>query len=252
MGLPKLTILETSNVGIGTTTPKGLLHTSGGTVFINNEPVHRVAYDHLSTPLVISNSVETEDTVSQEPVLELTREGVLNNYEAVRATFKLGKHDLTSNKSRTQLDIYLANEDYNDETDILTLRSDGRVGIGSTVPEAFLEVVSSGIGNARENSLMIHNHHGAGGAGDAIMAAQTDATQGNAFTSYIQTTNDSNPRGWSVGIAGTRDFRITRNINQVSDSTNVGLYIDGSTRDVGIGTDVPRGKLEVNGNVVTR
>src|SRR5210317_2298624 len=158
MGPPKLTILETSNVGIGTTTPKGLLHTSGGTVFINNEPVHRVAYDHLSTPLVISNSVETEDTVSQEPVLELTREGVLNNYEAVRATFKLGKHDLTSNKSRTQLDIYLANEDYNDETDILTLRSDGRVGIGSTVPEAFLEVVSSGIGNARENSLMIHNH----------------------------------------------------------------------------------------------
>jgi hypothetical protein len=250
MGPPKLTILETSNVGIGTTTPKGLLHTSGGTVFINNEPVHRVAYDHLSTPLVISNSVETEDTVSQEPVLELTREGVLNNYEAVRATFKLGKHDLTSNKSKTQLDIYLADEDYNDETDILTLRSDGRVGIGSTVPEAFLEVVSSGIGNARENSLMIHNHHGAGGAGDAIIAAQTDATQGNAFTSYIQTTNDSNPRGWSVGIAGSRDFRITRNINQVSDSTNVGLYIDGSTRDVGIGTDVPRGKLEVNGDVV--
>src|SRR6056300_500527 len=250
MGPPKLTILETSNVGIGTTTPKGLLHTSGGTVFINDEPVHRVAYDHLSTPLVISNSVETEDTVSQEPVLELTREGVLNNYEAVRATFKLGKHDLTSNKSRTQLDIYLANEDYNDETDILTLRSDGRVGIGSTVPEAFLEVVSSGIGNARENSLMIHNHHGAGGAGDAIMAAQTDATQGNAFTSYIQTTNDANPRGWSVGITGTRDFRITRNINQVSDSTNIGLYIDGSTRDMGIGTDTPRGKLEVNGDLV--
>jgi hypothetical protein len=250
MGSPKMTILETSNVGIGTVTPKGLLHTSGGTVFINNEPVNRVAYNHLNTPMVISNTVETEDTVSQEPILELTREGVLNNYEAVRATFKLGKHDLTNNKSKTQLDIYLADEDYSDEIDILTLRSDGRVGIGSTVPEAFLEVVSSGIGNARENSLMIHNHHGAGGSGDAIMAAQTDATQGNAFTSYIQTTNDSNPRGWSVGITGTRDFRITRNINEVSDSTNVGLYIDGSTRNVGIGTDVPRDKLEVNGNVV--
>src|SRR6056300_483288 len=250
MGTPKMTILETSNVGIGTITPKGLLHTSGGTVFINNEPVNRVAYNHLNTPMVISNTVETEDTVSQEPILELTREGVLNNYEAVRATFKLGKHDLTNNKSKTQLDIYLADEDYSDETDILTLRSDGRVGIGSTVPEAFLEVVSSGIGNARENSLMIHNHHGAGGAGDAIMAAQTDATQGNAFTSYIQTTNDSNPRGWSVGITGTRDFRITRNINEVSDSTNVGMYIDGSTRNMGIGTDTPRAKLEVNGNVV--
>jgi len=250
MGTPKMTILETSNVGIGTITPKGLLHTSGGTVFINNEPANRVAYNHLNTPMVISNTVETEDTVSQEPILELTREGVLNNYEAVRATFKLGKHDLTNNKSKTQLDIYLADEDYSDETDILTLRSDGRVGIGSTVPEAFLEVVSSGIGNARENSLMIHNHHGAGGAGDAIMAAQTDATQGNAFTSYIQTTNDSNPRGWSVGITGTRDFRITRNINEVSDSTNVGMYIDGSTRNMGISTDAPRAKLEVSGNVI--
>ena len=250
MGLPKMTILETSNVGIGTTTPKGLLHTSGGTVFINNEPVNRVAYNHLATPLVITNHVGIEDTVSQEPAFELTRESASTDLEAVRATFKLGKHDITSSKSKTQLDIYLADEDYNDETDILTLRSDGRVGIGSTVPEAFLEVVSSGIGNARQNSLMIHNHHGAGGAGDAIMAAQTDATQGNAFTSYIQTTNDNNPRGWSVGISGTRDFRITRNINQVSDSTNVGLYINGSTRNVGIGTDVPRAKLEVNGDVV--
>lgn len=250
MGLPKMTILETSNVGIGTTTPKGLLHTSGGTVFVNTEPSNRVAYNHLATPLVVTNRVGIEDTVSQEPAFELTRESASTDLEAVRATFKLGKHDITTNKSKTQLDIYLADEDYNDETDILTLRSDGRVGIGSTVPEAFLEVVSSGIGNARINSLMVHNHHGASGAGDAIMAAQTDSTTGNAFTSYIQTTNDNNPRGWSVGISGTRDFRITRNINQVSDSTNVGLYINGSTRNVGIGTDAPRQKLEVNGNVV--
>ena len=250
MGTPKMTILETSNVGIGVSNPQGRLHTSGGTVFVNNQPLYRSAYSHLSTPLVVTNGTETNDTVLQTPVLELTREGVLNNYEAVRATFKLGKHDLTANKSKTKMDIYLADENYNDEIDILTLRSDGRVGIGSTVPEAFLEVVSSGIGNARENSLMIHNHHGAGGAGDAIMAAQTDATQGNAFTSYIQTTNDSNPRGWSVGISGTRDFRITRNINEVSDSTNVGLYIDGSSRQVGIGTDAPRSELEVNGNVI--
>jgi len=29
MGVPKMTILETSNVGIGTATPQGRLHTSG-------------------------------------------------------------------------------------------------------------------------------------------------------------------------------------------------------------------------------
>jgi hypothetical protein len=31
---------------------------------------------------------------------------------------------------------------------------------------------------------------------------------------------------------------------------HVGLFIDGTSRAVGIGTDVPRGALEVNGNVV--
>ena len=111
--------------------------------------------------------------------------------------------------------------------------------------------MSAGIGNARQNSLMVHNHAlTPGTAGDAIMAAQTDVLAGNAFTSYIQTEDDSNPRGWSVGISGTRDFRITRNVDKVNASADVGLFIDGTSRDVGIGTDVPRGALEVAGNVV--
>jgi len=42
MGTPKLTILESSNVGVNTMNPEGLLHTNGGTVFINNQVTHRV------------------------------------------------------------------------------------------------------------------------------------------------------------------------------------------------------------------
>ena len=167
----------------------------------------------------------------------------------MRATFKIGKFDDTSLKSKTKLDIYLTDESYTDEKDILTLRSDGRVGIGSTTPGAHLEVIGTGIGNARENGILVHNQHGTG-YGDAIIAAQTDLITGNSFASFIQSNQDSNPRGWSVGVTGVRDFRITRNEDDVSDSTNVGLYIDGTTRDVGIGTDVPRGKLEVDGNIV--
>jgi hypothetical protein len=44
MGVPKLTILESSNVGIGTATPEGRLHTSGGTVFINDQVVNRNSF----------------------------------------------------------------------------------------------------------------------------------------------------------------------------------------------------------------
>ena len=250
MGTPKLTILESSNVGIGVAAPEGRLHTSGGTVFINNQVVNRNSFNHLGTPLVVTNTDVIDTTDDDSAVMHLCREGPLDSYGA-RATFKLGKHNIESGASRTRLDIYLADDDYSDEIDILTLRSDGRVGIGSTQPEAYLEVVSAGIGNARQNSLMVHNHAiSPGTAGDAIIAAQTDELIGNAFTSYIQSQDDTTPRGWSVGVTGLRDFRITRNIDKVNASADVGIFIDGTTRDVGIGTDAPRGALEVNGNVV--
>ena len=249
MGPPKLTILESSNVGVGTATPQGLLHTSGGTVFFNNPVTNSNGYSHLGTPLVVTNTSPIQGATDLGNVMHLSREGVGGTYDGVRATFKIGKFDDTSLKSKTKLDIYLTDESYTDEKDILTLRSDGRVGIGSTTPGAHLEVVGTGIGNARENGILVHNQHGTG-YGDAIIAAQTDLITGNSFTSFIQSDQDSNPRGWSVGVTGVRDFRITRNEDEVSDSTNVGLYIDGSTRNIGIGTDVPRGKLEVDGNVV--
>jgi len=57
--------------------------------------------------------------------------------------------------------------------------------------------------------------------------------------------------GGAVGIAGAQgDFRITENAIEVSDSATTAFYIDGANNDVGIGTDAPRGKLEVSGNVV--
>ena len=74
---------------------------------------------------------------------------------------------------------------------------------------------------------------------------------GNVFTSYIQTNAGSNPRGWSTGVTGTNsDFRITQNTDNNKDPTTVGLYIDGANGRVGLGTDSPRGALDVLGNVV--
>lgn len=247
MGSPKITILETSNVGIGTTQPQGLFQTSGGTAFINPQVVHRGTYSHLGTPLVVSNTSVVSGVNDMTDVLTLAREGTAS-LDGVRATMRLGKHGSTTGASETKLDVYLASSAYETENDVLTLQSDGRVGIGSTVPEAFLEVISSGIGNARQNSLMVHNHGAS--AGDAIMCAQTDEISGNAFTSYIQSNEDSNPRGWTVGVSGVADFRITKDINEVNKSSSVGLIITGADNYCGIGTDQPREALEVNGNIV--
>jgi hypothetical protein len=245
MGLPKMTILETSNVGIGTTTPKSLLHTSGGTVLINGPLQYTNSFNNAGTPLVVSNTTSiSNSTYDLANVMHLTREGT-SVRDGVRATFKMGKYDLEVGKSRSKLDVFLSDDRYTSETEVLTLRADGRVGIGHTQPTAYLEVKCTGTANPETNGLLVHNHDN----GDAIMAAQADSLKGNAFTSYILSDGTSRS-GWSLGVANNNDFRITQNHEQVVDSSAVAIYISDSDRNIGIGTDAPRQKLEVNGNVV--
>ena len=245
MGTPKMTILESSNVGIGTKTPESTFHVNGLTSFINNQVTRRNGFSHLGTPLVVSNAQPITSTTELTSVLDLAREGTGSEH-AARATFKLGKHEKSSGTSHTRLDIVLADADYAVDTSVMTILSSGKVGIGHTQPSAHLEVGCEGIADPTENGILVHNHT----SGDAIIAAQTSLANGNAFTSYIQT-DGVNLSGWSTGVAGADgDFRIINNHAKVSSNATVGLYISGSSGDVGVGTDAPRGELEVAGNVV--
>ena len=245
MGTPKMTILESSNVGIGTQTPESTFHVNGLTSFINNQVTRRNGFSHLGTPLVVSNAQPITSTTELASVLDLAREGTGSEH-AARATFKLGKHEKSTGTSHTRLDIVLADANYAVDTSVMTILSSGKVGIGHTQPNAHLEVECEGIADPTENGLLVHNHD----SGDAIMAAQTSLANGNAFTSYIQT-DGITLSGWSTGVAGDDgDFRIINNHERVSSNATVGFYISGASGDVGIGTDVPRGALEVNGNVV--
>ena len=259
MGTPKMTILESSNVGVGTASPVGLLHTSGGTVFINDQVVNRGLASHLDTPLVVSNTTAIVGISDFNNVLQLAREGG-SGRDGVRSIFKMGKHDLSSGTSRSQLNLSLASDDYETDSHVMTWRSNKRVGIGTTTPTAHLEILGTGIGNFNTNGLLVHNIEST--PGDAIMAARTSSLSSNAFASFAQTDGDSgssidNPVGYSVGLAGalrngTRvaDFRITKNPNVIDESGTVKLFIDGANGNMGIGTDAPRDSLEVNGNVV--
>jgi hypothetical protein len=244
MGTPKVTILESSNVGINVANPIGTLHTSGGTVLINDQVVNRGTYVHQETPMVITNTHPIISTTDMGRVLDLTREGDGIEHGA-RASFKLGKHETVDGTSRSRLDLYLASDNYQTDADVMTFLSSGKVGIGSTQPSAFLEVTGSGFADPTENGILLHNEND----GDAIVALETKLNVGNAFTSYILEDGGA-LTGWSSGVTKDDDFRITENYRRVLDSSATALFISSADRDVGIGTDVPRGKLEVNGNVV--
>jgi hypothetical protein len=162
----------------------------------------------------------------------------------------MGKHTaVSSGTAHTQLNLCLASTNYETEVDVLSLTSDGRVGVGTAAPTAHLEIHATGAANPLTNGVLVHNFDG--NSGDAILAAKTRILSGNVFTSYIQTNAGNNPRGWSTGVTGTdSDFRITQNVENNKDPGTVGVYISGSTGNVGINTDAPRGALDVSGNVV--
>ena len=245
MGTPKLTILESSNIGINTLTPESTFHVNGLTSFINNQVTRRNGFNHLGTPLVVSNAQPITSTTDVASVLDLAREGTGSEH-AARATFKLGKHEKSSGTSHTRLDVVLADANYAVDTSVMTILSSNKVGIGVTQPAAHLEIECTGIADPIDNGILVHNTT----SGDAIMAAQTNLDDGNAFSSYIQT-DGVQLSGWSTGVTGDDgDYRITNHHERLIRDVPVGVYISGSTGDVGIGTDVPRGALELSGNLV--
>ena len=250
MGTPALTVLETSNVGVGTSVPQGRFHVSGGTAFINDQVVNRNGLSHLGTPLVVTNTSPVTSSSDFKNVMQLTREGGTDGQHGVRGVFQMGKHGTASGTARSQLNLSLAGDDYNTPNHVMTWRSNKRVGIGTTTPASHLEIITSGIGNSLTNGVLVHSEKINNIADDAIVAMRADTTSSNAFASFIQA-DSGNPTGYSMGVTGSDgDFRLTKNPNVINDSTKSRIFIDGPSGNMGIGTDVPRHKLEVNGNVV--
>jgi hypothetical protein len=256
MSTPKLTILESSNVGLNTINPEGLLHTNGGTVFINDQVTHRGGVSHLDTPMVVTNTTTIVGTSDFKNVLQLSREGGTSGQHAVRGMFTMGKHALTgsdgSGTSRSQLNLSLASDNYSTQGHVMTWRSDKRVGIGTTRPTSHLEIVTTGIGNPTTNGVLVHSEEINNSADDAIVAMRSDNLSSNSFASFIQADGiTGDPTGYSMGVTALGgDFRLTKNPSVINDSTNTRIFIDGATGNMGVGTDAPRDKLEVNGNVI--
>jgi len=134
IGQPTNLFWDSSKLAIGTTT----LNTNSSTLTIN-EIVG--SFNHSVAPLTITNR-SAPDSIDPIDVLHLCRVGTPagDNIIGMRATFRLGKYVADTTGSRTRLDIALADGAYANTTNVMTIRSDGKVGIGKTDPGVALHV----------------------------------------------------------------------------------------------------------------
>lgn len=153
-------------------------------------------------------------------VLELVRSGTpglsYNNY----VDFALSRFESVGTTARTQLDINLQHGDGDGtDTSVMTLRSNGNVGIGTTAPENKLEVVGSMSGRTLQvtgtgAAPLITTVGGNVGIGTATPGTTLDVNGTSNFSNTMTITNNN--------TSGNYVSPLT--INNINTNT-AGLYV---------------------------
>ena len=127
-------LLPSGNVGIKETSPPSLLT-------VNSIPTVIPAFNFSTSPMTITNTSPTSTSILNDPkpILHLCREGFVSQAYASRATFSLCRFENNALYSKTRLDLTLTNDEFNDVS-VMSIRSDGRVGIGLTNPISAFQI----------------------------------------------------------------------------------------------------------------
>jgi hypothetical protein len=122
------------NLGIGT------INNIISKITINDIVNDRWTYDHSTSPLTVTNQTATGTTINDpQPILNLCRQGVGGVSYGARAMFKLCRYENSGVNSRSKMDIALSNNRYDEELSVMTLKSDGNVGISNSSPYLTLD-----------------------------------------------------------------------------------------------------------------
>src|SRR6056300_1749369 len=133
-------LVADSNVCIGTDAPSANLHVVGHQ-YVNDPPTLANSFDHSDAPLTLTHGTPTSTTAIDDPkpVLHLTRDGTSGQAYGARASFNLSRYENSGTASRSRLDVALTDGTYA-ESNVMSIRADGKVGIGTTAPGYTLDV----------------------------------------------------------------------------------------------------------------
>src|SRR6056300_633739 len=133
-------LVADSNVCIGTDAPSANLHVVGHQ-YVNDPPTLANSFDHSDAPLTLTHGTPTSTTAIDDPkpVLHLTRDGTSGESYGARASFNLSRYENSGTASRSRLDVALTDGTYA-ESNVMSIRADGKVGIGTTAPGYTLDV----------------------------------------------------------------------------------------------------------------
>jgi len=214
---PKIVILTSGNVGIGTTSPGSRLH------------VESLGAGNANGTCVYLHG----DTATNFPVMRI------DNATGGNAT---DTHGLLINNTAPGAGLRINNG----SNTALIVKGDGNVGIGVTSPAVELAVEGHIRSNNDNSGVFLDIFCDGDGTGDSIIASSENNIVIRPANGFLDL------RANGFGTSGSHgNLRISNSANavQVSLNSSGDSYLNGG--DVGIGTTSPSSKLEVAGYIKT-